>query len=129
MAIRRAAKNLILVRRVNKRTADKYLPNPANINHEMVVNAKMDRALLTQEGYEVIGRCDQKGNLLDQPQPTPQPIPQPTPQATAQAAYTADELAERSRDEVKDIADALGISYAKNIGTAKLIEKITNGQG
>lgn len=133
----------MLVQRIQKRTADKYLSNPADMGEVKVVNAKMDQALLAAEGFEVFARKTNNDNeyrandgqlyrinsrgeveqVIKQPAPTPPPAPvadEPTyNDMTAEQA-----IAELSRDDLKRLADDMGIEYPKNISTKRLVKLV-----
>lgn len=148
MAIRRAAKNLMLVRRIQKRTADKYLQNPADLNSIKVVAEKMDQGLLAQEGFEVFARrtsndneyrgndghiyyIDARGEV-NRATPVQPAAPAPVQQyeAVEETLSTGDslnaKLEQMERSELKTMADQMGLTYAKNISTARLIKLIAN---
>lgn len=123
---------MIRVRRVAKRSGDKYHPASIGMGHERLVPATMNRKTLLKEGYEIVDENVGKAREARQPQRTaPKPQPIQAQQADnsesdeeAAAQVPSDDLEDRSRDEIKSIADSMGIEYAKNISKKNLVKRI-----
>ena len=137
MAIARAAERIVTLRRINKRKADKYIDQPAYLGEMKVVTQRFvqeNREMLIAEGFDIVGEGDLRhleGVRGASPAPTPQERSQRPPiieaqleEVTMTLPEAGDDLEAMSRDDLKALADQLGIQFAPNLSTKNLISLI-----
>lgn len=139
MAERKRTRNLIVITKGGARKADGFKRDAVPYGKERVVSRDIPHEVLLAEGWEVVGPYDEvmaerKGQ---KPAPKKEPSPEPAPKAPQEATteapqadeapdegtplHTEKELMERTKNDLLDLADGLGIEDVTNRNTKKEI--------